>query len=230
MRLRAILSFVSLFILRSLASTGPAAAALAGAGSPELPFAFVQNTGQYEPAVRYIGNGPEFKAWFRDGEVTFQQGAAVTTAGFVNGRPHPRIEALDPIGASANYLRGANPQGWQTDLPLFGSLRYSGVWEGIEIRFRADNSRTKAEYAVAPGASVDRIRLRFEGRTRIQSDGSLVVSGASGEFRENEPFLFQGEGKDKTAVEGAFHRFDDGTIGFTVPAYDHRKPLIIDPS
>src|SRR4051812_27482520 len=105
MRIRVYLPFVCFLIAVSF----PCIGAAAGAGSPQLPFAFVENKGQYEAGVRYIGNGPEFKAWFRDGGVTFQHGAAVAAARFVGGRANPRIEALDPIGATANYLRGGDP-------------------------------------------------------------------------------------------------------------------------
>lgn len=197
---------------------------------PKLPFAFVENKGQSDREIRYIGNGPEFKAWFRAGGVTFQQGAAVASVQFVNGDPHARIEALAPTGATANYLRGSDPGEWQTGLPLFGLLRYRGVWPGVEIRFKADTAGTKAEYVVAPGASIAGIRLRFDGRAEIRNDGSLTVFGESGRFREDKPVLFEGEGSERKEIAGSFRKFGDGTIGFAVPDYDSAKPLTIDPT
>jgi hypothetical protein len=208
----------------------PAFAAETLSASPAMPFSFVQNKGQTDPDIRYIGNGPHFKAWFRDDEVTLQQGDAVTRVRFEGARPHPRIEANDPLGAKANYLRGTDRSRWQTDLPLFGSIIYRGVWEGIGIRFRAEDSRTKAEYVVDPGASVETIRLRFEGTPRIEPDGSLVVANESGEFREEKPLLFQGEGATRKEVAGSFRRFADGWIGFSTAAYDRTQPLVVDPT
>ncbi len=61
--------------------------------SPDLPFTFVENRGEADPAVRYIGTGDEFRAWFMDGGVVFQQGSARERMDFVGGSASPAIEA-----------------------------------------------------------------------------------------------------------------------------------------
>ncbi len=198
--------------------------------SPSMPFTFVENQGQADPAIRYVGNGPQFKAWFRDAGVTVQQGKSVTKIQFEGARQHPHITASGALGATANYLRGSDPEHWQRDLPLFGAIHYDGVWEGIEIRFLGVNSQSKAEYVVAPGASPDQIRLRFDGTARIEPDGSLVVSNASGEFREERPYLYQFEGTGKQEVGGTFLIRADGSVGFAIGSYDREHPLVIDPT
>ncbi|MDP9170156.1 MAG: SBBP repeat-containing protein [Acidobacteriota bacterium] len=197
--------------------------------SPHLPFTFVENRGQADPHARYIGTGPDFKAWFGDGGVVFQQGSATERMDFVGGAPAPVIETADPTGARANYLRGNDPARWKTGLPLFGGLRYRGVWPGVEIRFKADSARTKAEYVLEPGADISEIRLRFDGRAEIGSDGRLTVSNASGQFREDKPVLFQEAGAERKSVPGEFQVFEDGTVGFSAGIYDRSKPLIVDP-
>ena len=201
----------------------------ASSSTPQMPFSFVENRGQAAPDVRYIGNGPQFKAWFLDGAVTLQQGQATTRMRFEGGASHPHTGTSDPIGATANYFRGGDRSSWKTGLPMFRTIRYHGVWPGIEVRFKAENSQAKAEYVVAPGASPGQIRLRFDGDPKIQSDGSLVVTGDSGEFREDKPFIFQEAAAGRTEVQGAFWKYPDGSIGFTVAEYDHSKPLVIDP-
>jgi Beta-propeller repeat len=198
--------------------------------SPRLPFTFVENRGEVEPGIRYIGTGPEFKAWFANSGVIFQQGSAKAKMDFVGGSPTSTIEAVEPTGAKANYFRGHDPARWKTDLPLFAGLRYQGVWPGIEIRFKADSSRTKAEYVLDPGAGISEIRLRFDGRAEIGADGSLTVSNSSGQFREDKPLLFQDGDSGRTTVPGGFQEFEDGTVGFTAPLYDKSKPLIVDPA
>jgi hypothetical protein len=213
-----------------LFATAVSGFAASSPSSPVMPFSFVENRGQAEAAIRYIGNGPRFKAWFYDRSVSLQQGSAVTRVRFEGGSGSPAIEASDRLGATANYLRGGDPKSWQTGLPLFSSIHYRGVWPGVEIRFKAEDARAKAEYEVAAGASVDEIRLRFEGNAEIQPDGSLVVTNETGEFREDKPFLFQNEGANRTEVAGAFRKYANGSIGFSVPAYDRTKPLVIDPA
>jgi hypothetical protein len=107
----------------------PALARTPSSAGPHLPFSFVENSGQASPAVRYIGSGPEFKAWFEDRGVILQQGQTTVRVSF-EGSGTPQVAAEHPIGARANYLRGNDPRHWQTDLPLFAAIRYLGLWPG----------------------------------------------------------------------------------------------------
>jgi len=203
------------------------------AGSPRIPFAFVENRGQADPRVRYIGTGPEFKAWFEDRGVTLQHGRTAVRIAFEQGslptRSNP-IVAGDPIGAKANYLRGRDHRHWQTDLPLFGRIHYAGVWPGVELTYRSEQSRLEAEYMIAPGADVDRILLRFDGEAVIQKDGTLRIRTASGDFIETKPVLYQSIQGERKVVGGGFRRLASGLIGYLASEYDHAQPLLIDPS
>ena len=149
--------------------SGVAARAATEPGSPRMPFAFIENRGQTDPSVRYIGTGPEFRAWFQDRGVVLRHGRTTLEIAF-EGSAGPRgatpqsmvatraigIGAENPIGARANYLYGSDPSRWRTNLPLFGSIRYSGLWDGVDLIYKAEDGRLKAEYLVAPGASVGR--------------------------------------------------------------------------
>ena len=159
--------------------------------SPQMPFSFVENHGQTDVRVRAIGAGPRFKAWFEDDGILLQQGAATVYVGFEGAAPRPAVTLVDPTGATANYLRGSDPRKWQTHLPLFNAVHYEGVWPGVALTFRQDNSRMEVEYELAPGAAIGEIRLRFSGNATIESDGSLLVRSSTGEFRERKPVFYQ---------------------------------------
>jgi hypothetical protein len=204
-----------------------------------MPFSFVENRGQFEPAVRYTGNGPEFKAWFEDRAVILQQGRTSVRIAFqTNVDPagmHPvpsriRIIAGDPLAARVNYIRGTNQRQWKTDLPLFGSIQYTGIWPGVELTYRAEETRMKAEYAIAAGSSVDEVRLRFGGDAEIQTDGALKISGASGDFVEERPLLYQSIRGERREISGGFRKAADGSIGFWTGEYDKTEALVIDPA
>jgi hypothetical protein len=216
--------FIAFFLL-PIASAN----ALTGAGSSQMPFTFVENKGQADARIRYIGNGPEFKAWFEDRGVVLQQGRAAVKIAFEGGGA-PVITPEQATGARANYLRGSNPADWRTDLPLFGAVHYAGVWPGIDLTYSAEQTRVKAEYLVAPGASVERIRLRFDGEARIQRDGTLRIEGTSGNFLEEKPTLYQSIGGERKEVTGGFRQLARGVIGFWASGYDHAEPLVIDPA
>jgi hypothetical protein len=201
-------------------------------GSPKMPFAFVQNQGQAATEVRYTGSGPGFKAWFEDRAVILQQGETavrITFAGGMNSGA-PQIRPGGPSGAKANYLRGNDPAHWQTGLPLYTELSYEGVWPGVTLVYKAEEGRVKAEYRLAPGASVDEIRLHFDQEVRIEPDGTLRVHGLSGDFIEDKPALYQTIYGKQLPVNGSFQEYPDGSIGFEASAYDHGQTLVIDPS
>ena len=205
------------------------AAAKGSADSPQMPFAFAANHGQTAPEVRYTGTGPRFKAWFKDRGVILQQGSAAIALAFVAGAV-PVISPEEPLGAQANYLHGNDQRHWQKNVPLYGSIRYTGVWPGVDIRYRSGPDQVEAEYVVAAGASPDRIRLRFDGTASIEPDGSLRVRGDTGLFVENKPILYQDADGTRRTVSGAFQRYRDGTVGFRVGEWNRSQPLIIDPT
>ncbi len=229
-RMSVVLCFVSALFVPG------AGAVLRGGGSadqsPRMPFAFVENRGQAEAGVRYTGAGPEFKAWFLDDAVILQQRQTSVRFRFAGkaNRVTPVIRGEMPLGAKANYLRGNSARDWHTDLPLYGALKYEGIWPGVELTYKAEDTRVKAEYLVAPGASVDEIRLRFETEAAVQADGTLRVRGSGGDFIEDKPVLFQTVNGEYRFVDGAFRKFEDGTVGFEAGPYDHSQPLVIDPS
>src|SRR5579863_10535195 len=94
-------------------------------GSPRMPFAFVENRGQADGRVLYLGMGPAFKARFEARTLFLQQGQTavrITFAGSAaQGGPDPIVTAANPIGAHANFLYGNDRRHWQTDLALFGT-------------------------------------------------------------------------------------------------------------
>lgn len=197
--------------------------------TPRIPFAFVENRGQAEAHIRYIGTGSEFKAWFEDSGIVLQQRNTAVRMSFENGDT-PHIAAEQPLGARANYLHGNNPRRWQTDLPLFAAIRYTGIWPGVELSYMAEQSGVKAEYVVAPGADPARISLKFDGGTQIDPAGTLRVSGAAGDFVEDRPVLYQSIGGKRVEVAGGFEKLPNGSIGFWTAKYDRKQPLVIDPS
>jgi hypothetical protein len=197
-------------------------------------FTFVENRGQADASVRYIGLGPEFRAWFEDRSVVFQGRQAVVRVTFAGQSPsrgvHPTIRAANPTGAHSNFLRGSDRRHWQTDITQFGAIHYSGIWPGIELTYKADQGRLEAEYLVTPGAAVDGIQLSFDGEARIQGDGTLRITGAAGDLIEDKPVLYQTIKGHRVEVAGAFRKFLNGSLGFQASEYDRTQPLVIDPS
>jgi hypothetical protein len=203
---------------------GPGSALWAAPGSPQIPFSFVRNAGQEAAGVLYAGTGPDCKAWFSASGFSLRQGDRTYTVRFVGGAASPRIEMEKPLGAEANYLRGADPRQWQTGLPMFQSLVYREVWPGIDVRFRVDGSVPKPEFVIGPGASAAAVRLSFDGDADAATDGSLIVRNSSGEIRGEAPRVFRKDAGGETLASAGFKRVGDGTIGL-----DTSRPKSVTP-
>jgi hypothetical protein len=205
-----------------------ASAALAGlnpSAAPRMPLFFAANQGQTDPHVRAVAEGPGIQAWFEDGGVVLRQRGAVTRFDFEDASPHPVVSLSRPLGASARYLRGAT----RTSAPMFGEVRYEGLWPGVAAVFREENGGVKSEYRVSPGADIGRIRLRFRGQVEMAPDGGLIARGRSGEYREDKPVLFAEKSGARIPVAGRFVKLDAHVAGFEAE-WDGSGSLVIDPS
>jgi hypothetical protein len=233
------IEFCAIVALYSIFCAGVVEGAPRGGASviaaPILPFTFVENTGQAAADVRFIGLGPEFSAWFEDRSVLLQQGGTTVRIRFSHSSRNRvprigRVAATNLTGAHANFIRGSDHGAWRTDLPVYDGVRYPNVWPGIDLTYGSDHGKLKAEYLVAPGAAVEDIELSFSGSAYVNEDGTLRVKGASGEFVEEKPRLYQDLKDKRVEVEGGFRRLPGGTIGFKVTNYDATRPLVIDPT
>jgi hypothetical protein len=222
-----------LFILPVLA-----ARAETFAGHPRMPFWCLENREQSDPSVRYMGSGPEFRAWFQDQAVVLQRNKATVKIAFVRRSATQEIQigGMGATGGQANYLFGSNPDRWQTGLPQFKAIRYTGIWPGIALVYKAEHGWLKAEYQVDANVGVGLTRLCPDAPAEIQPDGSLLIHSAGGDFAEEKPLLYQritllyqrinGEQRQ---VAGGFQKLLDGSVGFWTRDYDLAHPLVIDP-
>ena len=126
-----------------------------------VPFTFVENRGQTDAIVHYLGSGPGFRAWFEAGEVSFRKGDVTVQMQFENALRDPaRARTMyakeNPLEARANFLIGSDPSRWRTDLPLFSTLVYDGVWPGVKLRYRAEVANAS-------------LKARVRGRSRSRS-------------------------------------------------------------
>src|SRR5205807_6174322 len=89
----------------------------------------------------------------------------------------------------------------------------------------------------APGADPGRIRLAFRGaeRAALDASGALVLRAGDGALRLPAPSIYQEVAGHRRAVRGGYvvlrgDALSPLRIGFRLRRYDHRRPLIIDPT
>ncbi len=204
------------------------------------PIQFEANLGQAGAGARFIARGPDFSAQIFDDGVQVSRPApgGDTNAGaaarlrFVGARTSKRLDARERAEGTTNYMLGADASKWLHDVPSYRQLRQAGLYPGIDLVYYGRDSAFEYDLVVQPGADPSRIRIAVTSGTRpvIDAQGDLLLDGAAGSLRMHRPVLYQHIDGEKKVLDGEYVMLAANEVGFRLPAYDHSRPLIIDPT
>ncbi|KQY49338.1 hypothetical protein ASD14_14850 [Lysobacter sp. Root494] len=208
---------------------------------------FEANRGQTDAQVRYFARGPGYGLFLTATEAVFTlqspgspaegQGrkreahdTAVLRMSLAGAREPGRIEGLEPQQAGSHYFRGSDSKEWLPDVPRFGKVHYSSVYPGIDLVYYGNQHQLEYDFIVSPGADAGQIGLQFEGTRGRDLDeaGNLILTTPLGALKQDKPIAYQEIGGRKRLVD-ARYRLDGEKVAIAVGAYDHTRPLIIDP-
>ncbi|HEV2755762.1 MAG TPA: SBBP repeat-containing protein [Actinomycetota bacterium] len=182
------------------------------------------------------GQGPrgvEFVARHGSGSWSFDRhGFAVT-----DGRDTIRM-TFAGSGASAlrgeaarpgrlSYLLGPDPV---RRARIFDSVRYPGLYPGIDALFHSRDGAPEYDFQVRPGADPQKIRLVFDRRTALSvaRDGSLVARSGGLLLSQARPVAYQVRDGRRARVT-AWYETEGAAATIGVGTYDPSLPLVIDP-
>jgi hypothetical protein len=173
----------------------------------------------------------------------------------VGADPKALVSGLDALPSTSNYFIGNDSTKWRTNVPNYAKVQYKNVYPGVNLIYYGNQRQLEYDFVVAPGADPKAIALAIVGGeaggqplsqpfVQIDRDGNLVVQTGSGEVRLQKPIVYQLslDGGFRTSVDGRYVLRTSGVqdpnsrsahreykVCFEVAAYDHTKPLIIDP-
>jgi hypothetical protein len=224
----------------------------------KLPLSFEVNQGQVDSRVRFLSRGQGYSLFLTDsaavlaltkGGVSEYQTDATDS---VQSRPeasskahrtdvvrmeltgashHLQIEGGDRLPGIASYFIGKDPAKWHSGVPTYATVKYSGVYPGIDLIYYGNQSRLEYDFDVAPGANPNQIRLRFAGARKLKLDpnGDLQVIAKDGSIAFDRPVAYQiGDGR-REPVKGRFSQLSHNMVSFVLGKYDHARQLVIDP-
>ncbi len=90
---------------------------------------------------------------------------------FPNANPNPRLEPFDRLETTVSYFLGNDPDGWRPDVPVWGGVRYVGLYPGIDLEVTSEGGQFVQRLHAQPGANLSQVQLRVEGTE------SLVIAG-----------------------------------------------------
>ncbi len=206
------------------ATSGPDGLALSGSGF-SLALARDTTTNQ-KPAVDQLGDAKRRTVLAQGG-----QAPARLDIRFVGGNANAIGQGVGTIPGVANYLLGRDPAAWRLGIPGFSSVVFHNVYPGIDIVYHGVGRDLEYDFVVAPGASTDPIAMSLVGASHIGrgASGEIVLTIDGGQVVQNAPFAYQGSGKSRLAVAAEYVANANGTFGLKIGAYDHTRPLTVDP-
>ncbi|HUH64330.1 MAG TPA: SBBP repeat-containing protein [Terracidiphilus sp.] len=208
-----------------------------------VPLSFEPNRGQSNPGVQFLSRGPGYSLFLASDEVVLnlqkQRPAATRKSvavpvdrllmALIGANRGAKAVGADPQPGVVSYFIGNDPNKWHSGIPTFGKVCYSGIYPGVDLVFYGKQRHLEYDFVVAPGADPSRIAWQIDGaRASIDREGNLVLNAANGPAGFKKPVVYQMSGETRSVVNGSF-TVSGSRIGFRIGAYDHSKPLIIDP-
>ena len=228
---------------------GSSVVSLAPSGYGVLPLSFEANQGQTDSRVAFLARGAGFTLFLTPEEAVLSfversarqslreqlgfagSGGAGVRMRVVGADPAARIVGQQQRDGVANYFIGNDPGAWQTGVPTFASVRYAGVYPGIDLVYYGNEGRLEYDFIVAPGADPRTIALDFAGAESLVIDrrGDLVLGVGGSEIRQHKPVVYQTINGARQGIRGEYVMTGEREVGFALGDYDTSLPLVIDP-
>jgi len=207
----------------------------------KLPLSFEPNRGQASKSIEFLarGDGYNLSLLANEAVLKLDKPAADTKAKaatatlrikMIGANQKPQVSGVESLQGKSNYLIGADPKKWQTDVPTYAKVKYENVYPGVDAVFYGNQRQLEYDFIVAPGADPQAIRLDFAGAqsVRLDGDGELVLTTIAGEVRQHRPIVYQEINGTRQTIEGGY-RLKGNQASFELGAYDETHPLVIDP-
>jgi len=210
-------------------------------GRPSQGISILENAGQIaDPGIHYYVPGDGLAVGFRESSVDFVLRAPEPAPeGTRTRRAGPATAALvrlefdgarriAPFGGErldhpTHFLLGGDPADWRTSVRSYREVWYRGLYEGIDLVYRADSS-VKYEFLVGPGGDPGQIRMRYRGADVLRVvGGDLVLTAGAASLRDTRPVAYQGR------EEVPCHFRLSGTVASFRCDWDPGRALRIDP-
>jgi hypothetical protein len=157
--------------------------------------------------------------------------ASSITMKLIGGRADAPPVTGDAVQTVTNYLTGNDPSKLIVGVPNYERVRYSGVYEGIDVVFHSSQEQLEYDFVVAPGANPSRIRMRFDGTARIEglTEGDLLLHTSHGTIRHRKPVAYQLRDGKRVEIAARYRIAGKRDVVFELGTYDRNAELIIDP-
>jgi hypothetical protein len=148
-----------------------------------------------------------------------------------NSNPMAKMVGVGELAGTNNYFIGNDPAKWRTNVPTYTSVKYEGIYSGIDLVYYGNQRQLEYDFVVAPGADLRRIAFDVRGAKRIRRDayGELIFKMGEDEVRWRKPVVYQEKDGARQLIAARYAITNTNQVGFEVAKYDAKRPLFIDP-
>jgi len=152
---------------------------------------------------------------------------------FLGANPDVRILPEQRLAAEVNVYASSQPEGWITGLPTYQAVRYQSLYPGIDVVYSSQEGQLKSTYILSAGAEPESLRWMYAGAEAVAvgPGGELGINLPDGtRLSEQAPVAWQEIGGQHRSVDADYRVGSDGSVSFSLGAYDPAAALIIDPT
>lgn len=194
---------------------------------------FVANHGQWRAGVRFAIATDELVASVTDSGIALHpfDGDTVSLC-FERSAPTARAVGVERAPGLCHFLRGADPERWVRDVPVWRAVALRGVGEDLDVVVRRAGRRLEYDLELGARADLADVVCRVDGASRlsVDDDGALRIETAHGTLRQPRPHaeLRTSVGASRP-VECSYVVLDDARFGFSCAGRGVGDALWIDP-
>ena len=148
----------------------------------------------------------------------------------INSNSNVSATGENEINSSLNMFLGNESSNWKIDVAHFHSVRYSQVYNGIDLVFHQYSDGFEFDFEIKPGTAANNIELDFgDSDSLIDSNGDLVVIVENNHLRFKKPLAYQLINGKRHSVSVEFTISSSNRVSFHTGNYDQEELLVIDP-
>ncbi len=216
----------------------------------KIPLHFELNQGQTDSDVQFISRSGNHALLLKQNESQLvlpnrkmspdgksqTERADVLKMSLAGANESTIVEGLEALPGRTNYFMGNDPAKWQSEVPTYKKVKYSGVYEGIDLVYYGNQQQLEYDFVVAPHADPGVIALSYENASDLKVDkrGDLLVRVGKHDIRQHAPVTYQEVDGVRNVIESKYvvrrnNSASKREVGIAIGEYDSNKPLIIDP-
>jgi uncharacterized protein (TIGR03437 family) len=202
-----------------------------GSGGLHKPY-FEENRGQFRDGVAYVFRSSSATATISEYGIEFVGGAKLNWKKPSGDRRGGRVRGQNLLEGKTNYLVGADPSKWRSQVPHFSEIMVADAFPGVDLRLYFREGMLEYDLILAPGSSPSVVRFELIGwkRTQLRPDGSVLFESQRLTAVQRPPHAFQRLNGTLRSIKSSFRiSADRKYLDLDVAGADLDHPLVVDP-